>query len=199
MVMRASRITTVGIVGVVILIGLLGYIFVTQERQQMNSSQFATTTTDSVITTDNDRTTGAPEPVHTPEGWKVYQNSDWGIAFAYPSDWELKEGYHPDKPEILYNLTLEHGCKRETGRICAYDISISQGSRGLGYVERIEPPYVIDGEVSKTWQGARREPFNDGYEQVISVRESEFVFHIYTPDKTKELSDKILSTVTLRD
>jgi hypothetical protein len=130
---------------------------------------------------------------HIPTDWNSYTNEEWGITLAYPEDWELNENIKTGL------VRLKSGCDLDSPqKICDYDISFSNRTgRGLPSLTWTHPEYVIGGVVAeKTWQ-ADRPGEKDGYLQIIVV--NDFLFEIYTPDKTKELSDRILSTVTFKE
>jgi hypothetical protein len=125
-------------------------------------------------------------PAFVPEGWKTYVSDKWRgqrepnqIAFSYPSNWTLQEKREEESGEITEVVLQGDG----------YRIKIDRRGRGMG------SPYNyitdINGYGARTWQAG----YNEGYILNLGVVEADFIFSIIIPDKTKELSDKILSTI----
>jgi hypothetical protein len=133
---------------------------------------------------------------YDPNGWIIYRNNEWGIQFSYPPSWKFNVIHHPNS-DVVYGFTLQDGCdENDQSKQCDYDIFIGKSGSGIRSANWTNPSYIIDGKTAKTWQ-TERAARDDGYEQIITV--VGFMFHIHTPDKTKEISDSFLSTVRFVD
>lgn len=177
------------IVAVAILVGGFGYGLWKINNRNNNVLPQSNT---SVVTKEDPVIENGLQPKHIPEGWNAYVNNEWGIALAYPTDWEFNESKETGLVSLKYRCVPQN-----QSRICDYDIRFSNGTGGgLPELTWTHPEYTIGGIVApKTWQ-SDRPGWGDGYVQIIVV--NGFQFWIYTPDKTKEISDRILSTVTFR-
>jgi hypothetical protein len=120
------------------------------------------------------------DPVEVPLGWENYSNEKWNFALAYPSNWTLAEVSSPNGKLGGIDIKGE-----------GYDVLISKGAGDLREANWTHPVYTIGGMTTKTWQTE----VNGGYELVVAVSNSSFQFYIHTPDKTKKLSDLLLTTV----
>lgn len=119
------------------------------------------------------------QPKNVPDSWEAYTTREireGGIAFAYPAGWDLVEGF----PRNVQTVNLKGD---------GYEISIGRSGGGLPSKEWTHPYYMVDEHEAKTWQAER----GDGYELIIVVEG--YQFWIYTPDKTKDVSDEFLTTV----
>lgn len=169
------------ILGVIVLIIIsLLFLFQTHIGSDLIGSQDVPTE----ITADEE----VLEPKLVPEGWKTYVNSNLlkgRIAFAYPPHWELTE---------MLN-TEETGMGQQV-RINGDGFSIKfQGHGGVPpYMELASQPYVVDGKITRTWVAE----INGQHKQTISVRGTEFVIWVDTPGQSTEMSDLIISTISLR-
>lgn len=179
--MKAKSILVIG--GVFILLSLC--LLLMKVFGVSNSSQqtyFINTVTSSVPTgavSEEDETRTEIQPLFVPEGWKTYSNNQWGIALAYPALWRLVT--------TPYTISM---------RGDDYDIHVGIAGTGLPDEAWTHPEYFIDGETANTWQAGSRKT-GDGYQLIIVARG--FQFWIFTPDKSKEVSDQILSTVNLAE
>ncbi len=150
-----------------------------------NDEKIAPTTTDS-NNSGIKEVKKAPEPKFIPESWKIYKNADWGIAFAYPSNWTMDIGF---ESEGRLGLLMEGD---------GYAFAVNTGDRELSNIDWTHPQYFIGDKEAQTWQADRSDGVN-GYRIVLRVqlpgRPMPFIFGALTPDKSKEISDKILATI----
>ena len=129
------------------------------------------------------------EPMHVPEGWEVYSNDEWGMAFAYPTEFALREVSSPINSEYTQNILLESD---------KYNLLIGKGDRGLAAGSKVAPSkYSIDKLLVQTWE---RE-VNGKYEDTIRIESqssSRSILITTKYDVEHALVQQFLSTLTLK-
>jgi len=137
-------------------------------------------------------------PNNTPEGWKNYSNTEWGIAFAYPTNWSILEAggnqsirANPEKGEKLSQDQLV-GIILEGEN---YTLSLSRKGRGIGPegVVYTHPEYIVNGSTARTWEN-----IDKGLFLVVSTDSgcNNISFFVENKNSTsKEVINKILNSV----
>ena len=180
----------IGIIVLVLLVaGVAYWHFFPEDAEPVSREQTAPTDITITESTHDETDTlvaASPEPAFVPEGWKIYQINEvhetlGGIALAYPPHWEIETVYHPGGSSVVYALVF-----KGDGYSFRFHLAGTELPSGM---EMIEPPYVIDGITSKTWQ----RQIDDHYEQLIVA--GDFQFRVDTPGLSTKLSDTLLSTI----
>lgn len=172
---------------VVVLTIIVGIVIFYQKERSADKIDYTTVQEQTIPDEDSDPDReNKLEPRHTPDEWKIYANSEWGLALAYPPDWKLITDYH--------RINLRKGCVPEdTANSCEHEISIGDSGTGLPNKTWYHPEYVVDGITAKTWA------VDETMKSELIIVANNFQFWITTKDKNKTIVDEILSTVNFRE